>query len=279
MAALLRWLSTVLIVAGIGLIGLAVATYGYAAVERYRAEQELAALESAQAAGEASLPAAFEVGPASAPGEPRVLPKGEAPGPSVAPSSAAEVEPAAAAPGAAQEAARAAATAAPAAVPPPAAAAPPAAPRTYVPAVRLKMARAGIDARVVEVGIVNGEFEVPKFAVGHYRDTALPGQEGNGVYAGHVSSISSGNVFANLHRAKVGDDVLLQTPRGVLRYVVSEVRVVPRTYMDVLAPTPTPTITLIACTGQWDWRLNDYLERLVVRAELTEEPPQPRLAS
>lgn len=275
MAVLLRWLSTALIVAGIGLIALAVATYGYAAVERYRAEQELAAIESAQAADEALAPVAFEVGPASAPGEPRVLPKGEAPGPSVAPPSAAEAEPVAAAPGAALAPARAAATAVPAAVPPPAAAAP----RTYVPAVRMKIASAGIDARVVEAGIINGEFEVPKFAVGHYRDTALPGQEGNGVYAGHVSSISSGNVFANLYRAKVGDDVLLQTPRGVLRYVVSEVRVVPRTYMDVLAPTPTATVTLIACTGRWDWRLNDYLERIVVRAELADEPPQPRPAS
>lgn len=263
MAVLLRWLSTALIFAGIGLIVLALAAYGYGAVERHRAAQELAALQSepmAASDGDPTAPTAGSDAPVS--GEPRVLPKGEAPGPSSAPSGAFEPQPADA-----PELAPLQATSAPAA---------PAPPRTYAPAVRLRIPSVGIDARVVQVGIVNGEFEVPKFAVGHYRGTALPGEPGNGVYAGHVSSISSGNVFANLHRTTVGADVLLQTPHGVLRYVVTAVRVVPRTWMEALAPTPNATVTLIACTGQWDWQMRDYLERLIVRAELAEEPPEQR---
>jgi LPXTG-site transpeptidase (sortase) family protein len=252
MARLLRWTSTALIATGVLLIALAAGSYGYAAIERYRVEQVYSALDAAPPPDPAPAAAA----PAEAEGTPRILPRGEAP--------------------ATPEASPAPATApAPASLAElPAPVAPPQPPQpSYAPAVRIKLPSAGIDARVVEAGVIDGEFEVPKFAVAHYRHTALPGQPGNGIYAGHVSSISSGDVFANLHRAKVGDEVLLQTQRGVVRYTVSEVRVVPRTATEVLAPTPSPTITLIACTGAWDWQLRDYLERLVVRAELVAEPP------
>lgn len=263
MARLLRWTSTALIAAGVLLIVLAAGTYGYAAVERYRAEQEYRALDVQRAAPPAAPLPTRSAQPAdlAAPAEeeremPRVLPRGDVP------RVPAEPLPLPAEPAVLQTptVARPAAPASPS-------------PSSFDPAVRLRMPSVGIDARVVEVGVVNGDFEVPKFAVGHYRHTALPGQPGNGVYAGHVSSISSGEVFANLHRAKVGDEVLLETPRGVVRYVVSEVRVVPRTATEVLAPTSNPTITLIACTGVWDWQLRDYLERLIVRAELAPASP------
>lgn len=257
MARLLRWTSTALIVGGVLLIVLAAGSYGYAAVERLRAEREYHALESQHMATSAPrLPASQASTSTAAPAEwdaPHVLPRGEAPS-SATSAPTPGVEPPAIPPPEGE----------PAALPMP----PQAQPPSYAPATRIKLPSAGIDARVVEVGVVDGEFEVPKFAVGHYRHTALPGQPGNGVYAGHVSSISSGDVFANLHRAKAGDEVLLQTPDGVVRYIVSEVRVVPRTAVDVLAPTSNPTITLIACTGAWDWQLRDYRERLVVRAEL-----------
>jgi sortase (surface protein transpeptidase) len=52
-------------------------------------------------------------------------------------------------------------------------------------------------------------------------------------------------------------------------YQVMEVRRVPRTDWSVVEPTATASASLITCVGLWLPHLNDYAERLVVRAELT----------
>lgn len=124
----------------------------------------------------------------------------------------------------------------------------------------------GLDSKVVESPIINGEWTVPKFVAGHLQGTAEPLQGGNVVLSGHVESISSGNVFANLDKLKPGDKIQLYTRATIVTYVVDKSMIVKNNDMSVVAPRPKETLTLITCTGNWLPLQGDYNDRLVVVA-------------
>src|SRR5205823_2494176 len=140
------------------------------------------------------------------------------------------------------------------------------------PITRVRLPRLGIDSDVVPSPFVqvadSGTWEVPAFKVGHAEYTAGAGQVGNAVLFGHVTSRSLGNVFQSLDRARRGDLVEISSGGDDFTYEVVEVRKVPRTDVSVVEPTDSASASLITCTGLWLPYLNDYAERLVVRAEL-----------
>ncbi|MER3419180.1 MAG: hypothetical protein C4290_01050 [Chloroflexota bacterium] len=144
-------------------------------------------------------------------------------------------------------------------------------PRPGLP-VRLVIPAIALDARVVEVGIVleDGKpvWETAAFAVGYHRGTALPGEKGNTVMAGHISSPVShkGDVFRRLPELRIGDHVEIYTADRRLTYEVTEIRVVSPTAVEVMDPTPDATLTLITCYPD-----RIYTKRLVVVAKLV--PP------
>jgi sortase A len=116
-------------------------------------------------------------------------------------------------------------------------------PRVHLSAVVLH----GSDARTLRLG------------VGHIENTAFPGEPGNVAIAGHRDSF-----FRPLRNIQVGDDVLLDTPRGRVRYRVSSFRVVSPTDVSVLRPTPDSTLTLVTCYPFWV--LGHAPDRFIVRA-------------
>lgn len=136
---------------------------------------------------------------------------------------------------------------------------------------RLVIPGIALDARVVEVGIVieNGKpvWETAAFAVGFHRGTALPGTRGNAVVAGHISSPVSkkGEVFKRLPEIRIGDRVDTYVSERRVTYEVSEIKVVPPTAVQVIAPTPDATLTLITCYPD-----RTYANRLVVVAKLVD---------
>lgn len=138
---------------------------------------------------------------------------------------------------------------------------------------RIVIAAIGLDARVAEVGITleNGKpvWETAAFAVGYYRGTALPGGLGNAVMVGHISSPVSkkGEVFKRLPELRIGDQVDIYLGEKRIAYEVAEVRVVKPTAVQVMAPTPDATLTLITCYPD-----RDYSRRLVVVGKLAESP-------
>ena len=113
-------------------------------------------------------------------------------------------------------------------------------------------------------------WEVPPFTAGHAQGTAGAGDSGNAVVVGHVTSRSVGNVFEHLHEVSVGDAVDAFSGQERFGYRVVSVRNVPRGDISVVEKTDAPSLTLITCTGVWLPLVNDYAERLVVRAELAE---------
>jgi sortase A len=114
-------------------------------------------------------------------------------------------------------------------------------------------------APVLAVGAPVGEIRIPRLgltamvlhgesaailqrAVGHLPGTALPGEAGNAVLAGHRDTF-----FRPLEGVRPGDVITLATPDGEFEYLVEWTSVVPPTAIEVLAPTGGRTLTLITC--------------------------------
>jgi sortase A len=80
---------------------------------------------------------------------------------------------------------------------------------------------------------------------GHWPGTAMPGQRGNVVIAGHRTSHTA--PFRDLDRLKKGDEVVLETVHGRHVYVVSKIEIVSPSALWIIDQTPAKTATLFAC--------------------------------
>lgn len=94
---------------------------------------------------------------------------------------------------------------------------------------------------------------------GHLENTALPGEAGNVVIAGHRDTF-----FQPLREVRVGDDVFLAAPHGRFHYRVESLQVMSSHDVGVLAPTDDAVLTLITCYPFWV--LGPAPDRFVVRA-------------
>ena len=79
-------------------------------------------------------------------------------------------------------------------------------------------------------------------AVGHLSDTALPGELGNVVLAGHRDTF-----FRPLKNIREGDAITLKTQEGDFEYLVESSAVVRPSNIEVLEPSGGRTLTLITC--------------------------------
>lgn len=102
-------------------------------------------------------------------------------------------------------------------------------------------------------------------AVGHLPDTPLPWQRrGNVALAAHRDGL-----FRKLEGIRIGDDVRLVTTRGEFQYQVKKTHIVDPDDVWVIAPTATPTITLITCYP-FSF-VGNAPHRFIVQAELIED--------
>lgn len=112
---------------------------------------------------------------------------------------------------------------------------------------------------VIEVRDVLGRIEIPRLGMsvavlqgtssrvlrrgaGHVEGTALPGEQGNSVIAGHRDTF-----FRELKDIRQKDEIQLQTATGLFRYEVDWVKVVEPDDMSVLAPSTESALTLVTC--------------------------------
>lgn len=139
-----------------------------------------------------------------------------------------------------------------------------AADRGTPPPHRLMIPAIGLDTPVVEVFIVDGAWQVADYAAGYLHGTGLPGDPGNMALAGHAGL--RGAVFRDLGRLSPGADIFVDAGGWRYQYRVRDMRNVWPTEVEVLDPTPAPTITLITCTN-WD------TQRLIVIGDLVGAQP------
>lgn len=130
----------------------------------------------------------------------------------------------------------------------------------------------GVDSVVQEVGTYweKGQlaWETVPFVVGHYRTTAKAGESGNAVFSGHVSSRNAGNVFRDLYKVQLGDQLEIHTADASFIYEVTDVRLVLPTETSVMNPTLDARATLITCAGEWIPTERAFSHRLIVTAKL-----------
>jgi sortase A len=100
--------------------------------------------------------------------------------------------------------------------------------------------------------------------VGHLPGSALPGQPGNVVLAGHRDSF-----FRDLRNIRKGDLVDVTTESGTRSYAVESTEVVNPTEIAVEAPTPVPTLTLITCYP-FNF-IGNAPQRFIIRAQPAQE--------
>ena len=80
---------------------------------------------------------------------------------------------------------------------------------------------------------------------GHWPGTAMPGQLGNVVIAGH--RVSHDKPFRNIDKLEPGDDVILTTGDGRFVYKVTGTEIVYPDALWIVDQTAEHTATLFAC--------------------------------
>jgi len=142
-------------------------------------------------------------------------------------------------------------------------------------AKHLEIPAIDVDTEVIEGGIIvnhhgEPEWETVPFVALHYRETSPVGGRGNAVISGHVVTISMGNVFRDLYKLNFGDTVKVDTDEGRFTYVVEDLKLVNPSDVEVMAPTVSPTLTLITCGGEFDSRTRSFSDRLIVTSRLVD---------
>lgn len=139
--------------------------------------------------------------------------------------------------------------------------------------LRLQIEGIGVDAEVKEAGIVPGrngepEWQTLPFVAAHYPMLGPVGAAGNPVISGHVVTLYEGNVFRDLYRVALGDEVAVFTEDSRFRYLVEEIKLVEPDDVSVMAPSDDARLTLVTCGGTFDPRTTTFSERLIVVAKL-----------
>jgi sortase A len=98
----------------------------------------------------------------------------------------------------------------------------------------------------------------------HWPGTAMPGEVGNTVFAGH--RVTHSHPFRNIDQLVAGDDVFFTVAGVRTHYVVTGHEVVAPSALRIVEPTPTPTGTLFACHPPGSARQR-YVVRLALVAD------------
>ena len=95
----------------------------------------------------------------------------------------------------------------------------------------------------IEVPIYNGtEEHILDRGAGRIKGMAKMDEDGNLGISAHRDSF-----FRGLKDIELGDVVLVQSAHGVEKYAVSDVNIVPKEDVSVLAPVEQKTLTLVTC--------------------------------
>jgi LPXTG-site transpeptidase (sortase) family protein len=105
---------------------------------------------------------------------------------------------------------------------------------------------------------------------GWFKGGPRPGQPGPSVIIGHVDWDHSGAVFFRLREMKPGESVYVDRADGsTAQFRVTQVKQVAKSDFptdEVYAPDLAPSLRLITCGGNFDYRTHNYLDNVIVFA-------------
>ena len=140
------------------------------------------------------------------------------------------------------------------------------------------------DVPIVEIGsitipkinLVHPIFEgvwltVVDHGPGHWPGSAMPGRRGNAVFAGH--RVTHDHPFMDLDLLAPGDKVIFDMAHGTFTYAITAIKIVQPEDLNIIFPTPKPTITLFACHPK-----HSAAQRIVVTGTLINSALKPKSA-
>jgi len=118
----------------------------------------------------------------------------------------------------------------------------------------MRVPRFGADYAVEIAGGVSRARTLDPIGIGHYPDTAMPGEAGNFAVAAHRTTW--GKPFNRLADLRIGDPIVVETPDGWYTYRFRTLEYVTPDQVDVLLPVPQQTgveattsyITMTSCS-------------------------------
>ena len=121
------------------------------------------------------------------------------------------------------------------------------------------------EIRIPKIGLVHPVYEGVTLTVidhgpGHWPGSAVPGQLGNAVFAGH--RVTHSHPFRNVDKLVAGDEIIFVMPNGTFTYRMTKQQIVSPTDTWIVNPTQTATLTLFACHPP-----GSAAKRIVIRAE------------
>jgi sortase A len=127
---------------------------------------------------------------------------------------------------------------------------------------------------IPKIGLVHPVYEGITLTVidhgpGHWPGSAMPCQIGNAVFPGH--RVTHSHPFLNLDLLSPGDQIVFRMPGRDCVYAVTGTQIVRPKDIWVTDPTPTPTVTLIACHPK-----HSAAQRIVVKGKLMGVIPRPK---
>lgn len=143
--------------------------------------------------------------------------------------------------------------------------------------VSLSIPAIGVNHGLGTVGLnPDGTIEVPPLSdvalPAWYRYSPSPGQAGPAVLVGHIDSRTAKGVFYDLGRLKPGDRISIgRADHSTVSFAVSSVAEYPKSAFptaSVYGDTPGPELRLITCGGTFDAGAHNYLDNIVVYAQL-----------
>ncbi|GAA2781791.1 class F sortase [Streptomyces rameus] len=142
---------------------------------------------------------------------------------------------------------------------------------------RLRIPKIAVDAPFTTLSLgASGQLQPPPAAdtnlVGWYSDGVSPGEPGTAIIAGHVDTVTSPAVFANLDELEPGDRFSVERSDGhTAEFVVDDAETFAKDDFPserVYADASRPEVRLITCAGDYDHDVRDYTDNLVVFAHL-----------
>lgn len=142
--------------------------------------------------------------------------------------------------------------------------------------VRLKIPAIGVDTDIEYLGNTpagNMAAPVSPMAAGWYKFGAIPGETGSSVIAGHVvGPKGEPGIFKRLSELSEGNTLQVVDAKGqTASFTVREIRTYDESqqHAEVFTSTSGTHLNLVTCAGDWDAGKREYLQRLVVFADLT----------
>jgi sortase A len=128
----------------------------------------------------------------------------------------------------------------------------------YTPIALIEIPSINLSQGLVE-GITD---DVLQYYLGHFENSAMPGEKGNFAVAGHrVSDYSE--AFVNLYKTEIGDKIIVKANKKEYVYEITDNFIVSPEDVSVLDDTEEATITLVTCTV-------GAKERVIVKGKLVE---------